>query len=289
VVAPERREDAAECRVVVERNRRASAAGPRRPETTWVGESRRLLEALDYSGCRSTRVLSSRGEEIDLLAMSPRTTLPRATDALVDTDDPPDTLARIAREKHTLLERHAFERVGTTTSLATSRGLDSSRDESPPSSNASSSSFAVRPPVMHFGGFELGKTHTQTFVVTNTGVKSKRLVVIEPTTEHFKVLPRNKVTKDAKRHGGKLAPGVSEPITVVFTPKDGVRYYYDCVRVHAEGAPGLVLPVHAYPVMNEVAFPKVVDFGLRAVGETHEKTVTMTCTAPIAFEFELIR
>jgi hypothetical protein len=141
---------------------------------------------------------------------------------------------------------------------------------------------------MHFGGFELGKTHTQTFVVTNTGVKSKRLVVIEPTTEHFKVLPRNKVTKDAKRHGGKLAPGVSEPITVVFTPKDGVRYYYDCVRVHAEGAPGLVIPVHAYPVMNEVAFPKVVDFGLRAVGETHEKTVTMTCTAPIAFEYELI-
>ena len=233
--------------------------------------------------------MSSRGEEIDLLAMSPRTTLPRATDALVDSDDPPDTLARIAREKHTLLERHAFERVGTTTSLTTSRGLDSSRDESPSSSNASSSSFAVRPPVMHFGGFELGKAHTQTFVVTNTGVKSKRLVVIEPTTEHFKVLPRNKVTKDARTRGGKLAPGVSETITVVFTPKDGVRYYYDCVRVHAEGAEGLVLPVHAYPVMNEVAFPKVVDFGLRAVGETHEKTVTMTCTAPIAFEFELIR
>ena len=232
--------------------------------------------------------MSSRGEEIDLLAMSPRTTLPRATDALVDSDDPPDTLARIAREKHTLLERHAFERVGTTTSLTTSRGLDSSRDESPSSSNASSSSFAVRPPVMHFGGFELGKAHTQTFVVTNTGVKSKRLVVIEPTTEHFKVLPRNKVTKDAKTRGGKLAPGVSETITVVFTPKDGVRYYYDCVRVHAEGAEGLVLPVHAYPVMNEVAFPKVVDFGLRAVGETHEKTVTMTCTAPIAFEYELI-
>lgn len=61
VVAPERREDAAECRVVVERNRRASAAGPRRPETTWVGESQ-TGEALDYSGCRSTRVVARRGD-----------------------------------------------------------------------------------------------------------------------------------------------------------------------------------------------------------------------------------
>ena len=217
--------------------------------------------------------------------MSPRTTLPRATDALVAPDDPPDTLARIAREKHTLLERHAFERVGTTTSLASSRGRAQTHNESSSSSDGASS-FAVRPSVMHFGGFEPGKTHTQTFVVTNAGAKSRRLVVIEPTTEHFRVLPRR--ARDAKRHGGKLAPGVSEAITVAFTPKDGVRYYYDCVRVHAEGAPGLVLPVHAYPVMNEVAFPRVIDFGLRATGETHEKTVTMTCTAPIAFEYELI-
>ena len=142
--------------------------------------------------------------------MSPRTTLPRATDALVAPDDPPDTLARIAREKHTLLERHAFERVGTTTSLASSRGRAQTHNESSSSSDGASS-FAVRPSVMHFGGFEPGKTHTQTFVVTNAGAKSRRLVVIEPTTEHFRVERR---TRDAKRHGGKLAPGVSEAITV---------------------------------------------------------------------------
>jgi hypothetical protein len=39
--------------------------------------------------------------------------------------------------------------------------------------------------------------------------------------------------------------------------------------------------------MNEVAFPSVVDFGLRAAGETHRRTIAMTCKTPIAFEFEL--
>ena len=109
--------------------------------------------------------------------MSPRTTLPRATDALVEPDDP-DTLARIVREKHTLLERHAFERPRDDESASAS-GSAKAREEG----SEGSSSFAVRPPVMHFGGFELGKTHTQTFVVTNTGATSRRLVVIDPTTE----------------------------------------------------------------------------------------------------------
>ena len=64
VVAPERRKDAAECRVVVERKRRASAAGTRRPETTWVGESH-TGEALDFTrGCRSTRVVARRGDRL---------------------------------------------------------------------------------------------------------------------------------------------------------------------------------------------------------------------------------
>jgi len=230
-----------------------------------------------------------REERRSIGAMSPRTTLPRATDALIEPDDPPDKLTRIVREKHTLLERHAFERVGTTTSQPPS-GSARAREEG----SEGSSSFAVRPPVMHFGGFELGKTHTQTFVVTNTGATSRRLVVIDPTTEHFRVVRDGVGDRDAKktstrRKYGKLAPGASEAITVAFTPMDGVRYYYDCCRVHAEAVPGLVLPVHAYPVMNEVTFPRAIDFGACVVGETRTRKVTMTCAAPIAFEYELIR
>ena len=70
---------------------------------------------------------------------------------------------------------------------------------------------------------------------------------------------------------------------------DGVRYYYDCCRVHAEAVPGLVLPVHAYPVMNEVSLPKSIDFGSLSVAARRTPKVAMTCAAPIAFEYELIR
>ena len=158
--------------------------------------------------------------------------------------------------------------------------------------------FRVRPPVMHFGGFEIGQTLRQTFVVTNVGPVARRVIVAPPTTAHFELRSR--------RPRGLLAPGMSDTVTVSFTPNE-LRYYYDCVRVKAEGGAGsskggsnegagsntsgtsnnLLLPIHAYPVMNEVAFPSVVDFGLRAAGETHRKTIAMTCKTPIAFEFEL--
>ena len=151
---------------------------------------------------------------------------------------------------------------------------------------------------MHFGGFEIGQTLRQTFVVTNVGPVARRVIVAPPTTAHFELRSR--------RPRGLLAPGMSDTVTVSFTPNE-LRYYYDCVRVKAEGGAGsskggsnegagsntsgtsnnLLLPIHAYPVMNEVAFPSVVDFGPRAAGETHRKTIAMTCKTPIAFAFEL--
>lgn len=78
VVAPERREDAAECRVAVERNRRASAAGPRRPETTWVGESQTSRSArLLGVPVNALILLSSRGEEIERGHVSKNDSAPR--------------------------------------------------------------------------------------------------------------------------------------------------------------------------------------------------------------------
>jgi hypothetical protein len=50
---------------------------------------------------------------------------------------------------------------------------------------------------------------------------------------------------------GLMAPGMSEVITIEFCPTE-VRYFYDCVRIHNEDE-NLLVPIHAYPVMNEVA------------------------------------
>ena len=101
-------------------------------------------------------------------------------------------------------------------------------------------SFSVTPPVMHFGGYEVNRVHKQRFVVTNLTNASKRLHVVVPTTPHFKCTFEKR---------GLMAPGMSEVITVEFCPTE-VRYYYDCVRIHNEDE-NLLVPVHAYPVMNE--------------------------------------
>ena len=86
---------------------------------------------------------------------------------------------------------------------------------------------------MHFGGFEVGKVYTQRFVVTNTGRKSQRLQILEPTSQFFAVRWEGK---------GSLAPGMSETVRVDFCADD-VRYFYDCVRIRAGGDKNAILPV----------------------------------------------
>ena len=128
---------------------------------------------------------------------------------------------------------------------------------------------------MHFGGYEVGKVHTQRLVITNTSRVSRRIHVVLPSTPFFRA--------ECSRRG-LVAPGMSERVDVEFCPTEH-RYYYDCVRVHAEDD-NLLVPLHAYPVMNETVFPSVIDFGLRAVGERHVKRVPLRCKVPIAFEFQ---
>ena len=41
----------------------------------------------------------------------------------------------------------------------------------------------------------------------------------------------------------------------------------------------ILMPIHAYPVMNDVVFPKVIDFGLCGVNTTHVREVKLRCKA----------
>jgi hypothetical protein len=41
----------------------------------------------------------------------------------------------------------------------------------------------------------------------------------------------------------------------------------------------ILMPIHAYPVMNDVVFPKVIDFGLCGVNTAHVREVKLRCKA----------
>lgn len=49
----------------------------------------------------------------------------------------------------------------------------------------------------------------------------------------------------------------------------------------------MLIPIHAYPILNETKFPTRVDFGVCALSDTRVKPVVIACKVPIDFEFEI--
>uniref|UniRef100_A0A7S0UT62 MSP domain-containing protein n=1 Tax=Polytomella parva TaxID=51329 RepID=A0A7S0UT62_9CHLO len=137
--------------------------------------------------------------------------------------------------------------------------------------------ISSEPSVVHFGGFELGRTYTQTLKIRNVHNKAIRCHIIPTTTTNFRTACNNK--------RGNIPPGLAETIDVTFIP-DSIKYFYDCIRINTEDA-NLIVPIHAYPVMNETHFPKRIDFGRRSIGEESIRRVKLECKVPIDFEFQI--
>lgn len=85
----------------------------------------------------------------------------------------------------------------------------------------------------------------------------------------------------------RLVPGLTLDITVEFKA-DEWRYYYDCIRIHTPGEENLVIPVHAYPVLNLVNFPSTVRFSPLPIGESETKIIPLECNCPIEFEYHVV-
>lgn len=89
---------------------------------------------------------------------------------------------------------------------------------------------------------------------------------------------------------GVLPSGVSEDVWLSFEP-DSYKYYYDCLRIHCEGE-NLLVPVHAFPVINNALpsseyLPSILNMGSVAIGTEVSKALTVQCTSPVAFEYQI--
>jgi len=136
----------------------------------------------------------------------------------------------------------------------------------------------TRPHTLHFGGFEIHKEHSQVLRVLNISKTSLRIAIMGPSTPWFQM------SFDKK---GLLAPGMSEDITVSFTPHEW-RYYYDTVKIFCgDLAENLVVPIHAYPSANDLTLPRIIDFGKVAIGTSKSRTIPLSCKIPIQFEYDI--
>jgi len=133
------------------------------------------------------------------------------------------------------------------------------------------------PAVVHFGGFVVGKTCLQKLDLVNCSSDVQRYHILPPQTRFFKI----KYTK-----GDRLIPGLALRIEISFSG-DEWRYYYDCIRVHCRGAENLVIPIHAYPTLDDGGVPKTYTFPPTPIGIQQTKMVPLRSPHPVSFEFRV--
>ncbi|KAL3666484.1 hypothetical protein V7S43_008732 [Phytophthora oleae] len=151
----------------------------------------------------------------------------------------------------------------------------------------------AQPASVHFGGFALERSVQQRVRVHNNSAKAVRLRYIFPTGKKG-----FRATFASAARPSFVSAGLSEEILVSFTPPARFQYYYDCIQVRSEEVAygsstdvarggATLIPLHAYPTVNEVAFPTRMDFGNVSRGSCARKYVDITCSVPVEFEYEL--
>eukprot|EP00452_MALV-II_sp_L67-6_P000214 gene214-212_t len=138
---------------------------------------------------------------------------------------------------------------------------------------------AVKPGIVHFGGYQVHKEHVTKVRVCNVADTTIRVTVMGPKTKYFKM-------KFDKK--GLLAPGMSEDIELAFYPTEW-RYYYDTIEVFTGNEfETVVVPIHGYryTAANDLSVPAYVDFGTVAIGTSRTKVLPLACKIPIDFEYQ---
>ncbi|KAK2856878.1 hypothetical protein Q5P01_005613 [Channa striata] len=141
----------------------------------------------------------------------------------------------------------------------------------------SNSLIEAEPPELHFSGFELRKDYLKMLKLINISSDVMNIHIIPTQTKHFQ-------TSYSKKY--RLIPGLAYTLKVRFCP-DEWRYFYDCIRVHCEGDENLLIPVHAYPVIDDLHIPPHIHLAAIPLGQRVSHAITLRCSTPIDFEFQV--
>lgn len=141
----------------------------------------------------------------------------------------------------------------------------------------SNSIVQAEPSEIHFSGFEVGKDYRKILKLVNVSSEVLSVHILPPQTRHFQI----KYTKKCR-----LVPGLAYAVTVLFRP-DGWCYFSDNIRIHSKGEENLLVPVHAYPVINDLHIPSHISLPPVPLGQSASHVIPLSCSCPIDFEFQV--
>uniref|UniRef100_UPI003AAC5FD2 cilia- and flagella-associated protein 221 n=1 Tax=Centroberyx gerrardi TaxID=166262 RepID=UPI003AAC5FD2 len=141
----------------------------------------------------------------------------------------------------------------------------------------SNSLIQAEPSVLHFSGFELGKDYLKILKLINISSEVMNIHIIPTQTKYFQTTYTKKC---------RLIPGLAYTVKVQFCP-DEWRYFYDCIRVHCKGEENLLVPVHAYPIIDDLHIPPRIDLPAIPLGQSVSRAIPLSCSCPIDFEFQV--
>ncbi|KAG7252625.1 hypothetical protein CRUP_037822 [Coryphaenoides rupestris] len=114
-------------------------------------------------------------------------------------------------------------------------------------------------------------------------LKSNSQIQAEPAALHFNGFV---LGKDYQKVLYRLIPGLAYTVKVHFCP-DEWRYFYDCVRIHCQGEDNLLIPVHAYPVIDDLRIPPLIHMPSVPLGHRVSHSLPLHCSCPVDFEFQV--
>uniref|UniRef100_A0A3P8RIK6 Cep192-like domain-containing protein n=1 Tax=Astatotilapia calliptera TaxID=8154 RepID=A0A3P8RIK6_ASTCA len=115
----------------------------------------------------------------------------------------------------------------------------------------------------------------------------QKLINISSEVMNIHVIPtQTKYFQTTYTKKYRLIPGLAYTLKVGFCP-DEWRYFYDCIRVHCKGEDNLLIPVHAYPVIDDLHIPTHIDLPAVALRQSVCHAIPLRCSCPIGFEFQV--